>query len=296
MEQLQGRFSRHRKGLVSILMRSLVILAAEVAGVVLSHSLALLADAGHIFTDVVGVSLSLGAVWLATRPAGAKRSFGYYRAEILATIANGILLLGIAGFVLWETGRRLSGAPEVEGSTMLVVAIIGVLGNGYSLWLLRPMRHESLNMRAAYLEVLSDLVGSVAVVIAAVVIWTTGFAFADVIASVVLVLLIIPRTVQLSIEALHILLEGSPKEIRLDQVRSHMLSAEGVLDVHDLHVWSITSGMNVVSAHVVVADQASQTVILERLAACLGQHFNIEHSTFQLETRERMHLGSAFHQ
>ena len=284
---------RRRLGAVFIITSTVLVL--EVIGGIVTNSLALLADAGHLLTDVVGIGLALGAIWLAARPATEERTYGYYRAEILAAVINAVLLFGVAAFVLLEAWRRLSDPPDVESGLMLLIATIGLIANGISLYLLRAAQARSLNMRGAYLEVLGDLLGSIAVIVAAVVIGTTGFVAADVIASVFIGILILPRTWRLLRDAVDVLLEASPHGIRLAEVREHILGAEGVADIHDLHAWTITSGQNVVSAHVVLAEGADPPAVLDELCRCLAGDFDIEHSTLQLETHDRRRLEEAGH-
>jgi cobalt-zinc-cadmium efflux system protein len=273
----------HRGRLVAVLLLTVGILAVEVAGGLLSGSLALLADAGHMLTDVAGLSLALLAVWFAGRPATAGRTFGYYRVEILAAVVNAVLLFGVAAFVLVEAWRRLWEPPKVASGLMLAVAVVGLAANAVSMWLLRRGQAESLNLRGAYLEVLGDLLGSAAVIVAAVVIALTGFQAADAVASALIGLLILPRTWGLLRDAVDVLLEATPKGLDLDEVRRHILEAHGVVDCHDLHAWTITSGMPVLSVHVVVEDAVAGPAVLDRLSGCLSDHFDIEHSTFQLE-------------
>ncbi len=277
-----------RRRLAAVLLISLAILAIELVGGIAANSLALLADAGHVLTDVAGVALALGAIWIAARPASDRRSYGWYRAEILAAVVNALVLFGVAAFVLWEAWQRLQEPPDVESRLMLVVAIIGGVANTASLLLLRDAQARSLNMRGAYLEVLGDLLGSVAVVVAAIVIAVTGFAAADAIASVLIALLIIPRTWHLLRDAVDVLLEATPKGVDLDEVRRHILETPGVEAVHDLHAWTITSGMNVVSAHVVLGPDGEPGRLLDHLSDCLSGDFDIDHSTFQLETPEHV--------
>lgn len=248
-----------------------------------------------MFTDVVGVGLALGAIWIAGRPPSDERTFGVYRAEILGAVVNAVLLFGVAAYVLYEAWRRLIEPPEVTSGLMLAVAVAGGAGNAFSVWLLRRAQGESLNMRGAYLEVLGDLLGSVAVVVAAIVIALTGFTTADAIASTVIGVLILPRTWGLLREALDILLEATPKGMRLAEVREHLLRAEGVEDVHDLHACTITSGMKVASAHVVLRDGANPASVLQELNECLSADFDVEHSTIQLETHDRRRYEEAHH-
>jgi cobalt-zinc-cadmium efflux system protein len=267
----------------------------EVVGGLLANSLALLADAGHVLTDVAGVGMALLAIWFAGRSPTTGRTFGYLRLEILAAVANAVLLLGVAALILIEAWRRLSEPPEVASGLMLAVALVGLTANAASLFLLRDAQRQSLNVRGAYLEVMGDLAGSGAVIIAALVIATTGWAAADVIASAAIGLLILPRTFGLLREATDVLLEATPRGIDMDHVRRHILEAPGVIDCHDLHAWTITSGMNVVSAHVILADDADAAVTLDALCACLSDDFDIEHSTFQLETADRRRFEARAH-
>lgn len=248
---------------------TLTFLLIEVVGGIITNSLALLADAGHLFTDVAGIGLSLFAIRIAARPADEERTFGMYRAEILAAVVNAILLFAVAAFVLVEAWRRFLDPPEVEGGLMLAVATAGLIGNAVSLWLLHDAQRQSLNMRGAHLEVLGDLLGSAAVVVAAGIVTLTDSFRADPIASAIVGLLIIPRTWRLLREAVDILLESTPKDVDLVDVRKHILEADGVLDVHDLHAWTITSGLNVVSAHVVIGPATDPARVLDELCAWL---------------------------
>jgi cobalt-zinc-cadmium efflux system protein len=285
----------HLGRLVVVLALSLTILVVEVVGSVVANSLALLADAGHVLTDVVGITLALVAIRLAQRPATSGRTFGYLRLEILAAVTNAFLLFAIAAVVLFEAWRRLSEPPVIASGPMLAFALVGLAANAVSLLLLRNAQKESLNMRGAYLEVLGDLAGSVAVIVAAMVIALTGWTGADIVASVLIGLLILPRTFSLLRDATNVLLEATPKGVDMEHVRAHILDAPGVVDCHDLHAWTITSGMNVVSAHVILADGADPAVTLDALCACLSDDFDIEHSTFQLETADRRRLEERSH-
>jgi cobalt-zinc-cadmium efflux system protein len=285
----------HRRRLVAVFAISLTILVVEVVGSVVTNSLALLADAGHVLADVAGIGLALLAIWFAGRPATAGRTFGYLRLEILAAIANAVLLFGIAAFVLFEAWQRFNQPVEIATGAMAAFALVGFLGNGVSLLLLRHPQAESLNMRGAYLEVLGDLLGSAAVIVAAGVIALTGWTGADLVASVAIGLMILPRTFALLRDATDVLLEATPKGVDMDHVRRHILEAPGVVDCHDLHAWTITSGMNVVSAHVVLAQGADPGTALSALSTCLADDFDIDHSTFQLETEDRRRLEERSH-
>jgi cobalt-zinc-cadmium efflux system protein len=285
----------HRGRLALVFGISVGILVIEVIGSVVANSLALLADAGHVLTDVAGIGLALLAVWFGGRPATAGRTFGYLRLEILAAVINAVLLLGIAAFVLFEAVRRIGEPVEIETGAMVAFALVGFAGNGVPLLLLRHPQGESLNMRGAYLEVMGDLLGSTAVIVAAGVIAVTGWTGADIVASVAIGLMILPRTFSLLRDATDVLLEATPKGVDMAHVRRHILEAPGVVDCHDLHAWTITSGMNVVSAHVVLAHGADAGTALNALSTCLADDFDIEHSTFQLETEDRRRLEERSH-
>lgn len=263
------------------------LLATEVVGAWLTGSLALLADAGHVATDVIGIGMALTAIHFANRPSSARRTFGFARVEILAALLNCLLLLGVGGYILFEAVERLREPTEVPGGLTIAFGLVGLVLNSVSLSLLMRGQKESLNVRGAFLEVLADALGSVAVVIAALVIMLTGWRQADPLASLVIALMIVPRTVKLAKEALDVLLESAPRDVDIAEVREHILAVPGVEGLHDLHVWTITSGMPVVSVHVVVSQEALDTVgherILHELQDCLGTHFDVEHCTFQLE-------------
>ena len=278
----------HRGRLALVLALTGVVFVVEVVGALLSGSLALLADAGHMATDALGIGMALGAVGLAQRPARGRRTFGLQRLEVLAAVGNGLLLLLVGGYVVVEAVRRIGDPPEIHSGWMLGVALLGLAVNVGSLGLLRAGQGESLNTRGAYLEVVGDALGSVAVIVAAVVIMATGWTGADVVASLAVGALVLPRAWSLLREALDVLLEAAPRGVDLDQVRAHVLGVPGVLDVHDLHAWTITSGLPVLSAHVVVSEEALADGhggrVLDALCSCLGDHFDLEHCTFQLES------------
>lgn len=278
---------RHRRRLVAVLVLTLVVALVQVVGGLLSGSLALLADAGHMLTDASGVAVALLAASLAARPPTSARTYGLQRAEVLAALANALLLAGIAVWVLVEAVGRWGDPPDVTTGVMLVTALVGLAANAVSLALLHRGQRESLNVRGAYLEVLGDLLGSVAVVVAAVVIVLTGWDRADVVASAAIGLLILPRAWLLLREVLDVLLEATPRHIDLADVREHVRGVPGVVDVHDLHAWTITSGAAALSAHVVVDEdciaRGRSGEVLDALSACLGEHFALGHCTFQLE-------------
>ena len=276
-----------RRRLTLVLGITVMVLAAEIIGGVLAHSLVLIADAGHMAADAAGIGLSLLAVWFAGRPTSETRTFGYQRAEILAAVVNAVLLFGVGAFILIEAARRLARPETSTPSLMVAFGVIALAGNAASLALLRRGQTESLNVRGAFLEVLSDLLGAAAVLVAAAVIAGTGFERADALASILIGALILPRTVKLLRDAVDVLLEATPKHVDLNEVRDHIRETPGVLDVHDLHAWTITSGVSVLSAHVVAVDEVladgGGARVLDRLAECLAGHFDVEHCTFQLE-------------
>jgi len=289
----------HRKRLIVVLVITLGVLIAEVIGGLIAGSLALLADAGHMLTDSTGLIMALIAASLAARAATVKRTFGLQRAEVLAALGNALLLVGVAVWVLIMAVERLRNPVEVHSGLMLVVALVGVLANLAGLLVLRPAQSKSLNMRGAYLEVFGDLVGSLAVIVAALLILITGWMPFDAIASLAIVVLIIPRAWSLLREVVDVLLEATPHGVDLDEVREHITRVRGVVDVHDLHAWTITSGVPVLSAHVIV-DQACISEgrsgeVLDRLGECLGGHFDVSHCTFQLEPVGHQEHEAAHH-
>ncbi len=278
---------KHRKRLIAVLAITLGVVGIQVIGAVVSGSLALMADAGHMLSDAAGVFIALMAAWIATRPASDQRTYGYQRAEVLAALANALILIVIAVVIMIEAIRRFGEPTEIQTDVMLWAAILGAVANLVSLLILQGAQKESLNVRGAYLEVLGDLLGSIAVIVAAVVIMTTGFSAADPLASVLIALMIIPRAWHLLRDVVDVLLEATPKGVDVNMIREHIVAVDGVVDAHDIHIWTITSGVPVFSAHVVVEDAvlnaSGADSILDQLGSCLGLHFDTEHCTFQLE-------------
>jgi cobalt-zinc-cadmium efflux system protein len=278
---------RHRGTLTAVMAVSAAIALLEVAGALVSGSLVLFADAAHMAADAAGVGLSLLAAHFATRPATDRRTFGFARAEILAAMANALLLLGMAAFILIEAARRFAAPPVVGSGLMVTFGVVALAGNGTSMILLRRAQAESMNARGAFLEVASDTFGAVAVIATGILVATTGFTLADPIASLVVGAFILPRTWKLLRDAVDVLLEASPRGIDLSEVRRHMTELDGVTDVHDLHAWTITSGLPILSAHVVVDPGvlvgARSAAMLDTLQECLRGHFDVAHSTFQIE-------------
>jgi cobalt-zinc-cadmium efflux system protein len=279
---------RHAGSLRVAIVIGLALLVIELLAGFAANSLALLADAGHVFADVTGLAFSLVAIRIASRPPTDARSFGLRRLEIVAAAANSVLLLLIAIFIAIEAVRRFVEPPNVQPGIVILVAVIALVANGFSLRLLARGQHESLVIRGAYLEIAGDLAGSAAVLVAGLVILATGWHQADAVASLLVAVLIVPRAVTLLRDSVDVLLEATPKGVDLAEVERHIREAPGVTDVHDLHAWTITSGMNVLSAHVVLGEDAKPGDILDHLALCLSADFDINHSTFQLETPEHV--------
>jgi cobalt-zinc-cadmium efflux system protein len=256
---------------------------AEVIGGLLTNSLALLADAGHMLSDAAALGLSLFAVWIARRPPTPQRTYGYYRAEILAALVNGATLVAIAIYIFVEAYHRFRNPPAVMGFWMMVVAAGGLLVNLAGLWILHTAREESLNVRGAWLHVLGDAAGSVGAIVAGVLIWTLGWNWVDPLASVLIGLLIIVSSWRLLQETVGVLMEQAPSHIDVDGVRNAIMELEGVTGVHDLHVWTITSGLESLSAHVSVRDDLPAAALLHQIRRRLHERFGIDHVTLQLE-------------
>ena len=263
---------------------TLAFLVVEVVFGILSNSLALLSDAGHMLTDVLGLGMALAAMQL-SRPgrANASRTYGLYRLEILAALANGVLLFGVAGYVLLEAYRRLQAPPQVANRTMLVVAAAGLLANLAAFALLRGGAKESLNVKAAYLEVVADALGSVGVIVAALVMQVTGWPYVDPIAGAAIGLFILPRTWRLTGQTLRILVQAAPPHLDLAAISDALKQVEGVVDVHDLHCWTLTSEMEVASAHLKVCRGADTAAILSSARTMLSDRFSVAHATLQIE-------------
>jgi len=283
------RDAGHRRLLAVSLGLTATIMVVQIVGAILSGSLALLADAAHMFTDSSALVIALIATAVAARPADDRRTFGYQRAEVFAALINAIILIVLTVSVAVGGVNRLLNPGEVEvvGPVMLTVAVVGMLANATSMWLLSRAQEKSINVRGAYLEVMGDLIGSVMVILAAIVIVTTGWMPADAIASLVIAAMIVPRAISLLRGVFSVLAESAPKGMSVDDIRTHLKGYEGVVDVHDVHVWQLTRGAPVFTAHVSVASsvyaQGRSAELLTRLQSCLADHFDVEHSTFQLE-------------
>ena len=286
MEHLSAATARNRRALLATAALTFAFLLVEVIVGLATNSLSLLADAVHMFTDVAALLLAVFAAWMAGRTPTAAKSYGYYRAEVLAALVNGVLLAGSALFILFEAIQRLRQPADVIGVPMLVVAVAGLGVNVVGVLILRSGAGHNLNMRGALLEVVKDALGSVAVIAAGLIILLTGWTPADPIASLLIALLILPRTWGLLRETVDILLEGTPAHLDVQAIAAAIEAIEEMAGVHDLHVWTISSGFETLSAHVVLvegADRQQGQQALERINARLKDDFAIEHTTIQME-------------
>ena len=286
-DPLSDQLEDQRGRLRIVVIITVTVLLAEVIGAAVSGSLALLADAGHMLSDVAGLTLAWFAALLAQRPATLARTWGYRRAEVLAAVGQAAVLLAVGGFVIIEAIRRLVNPPEVASAAMVVFGVVGLLGNLAGIAVLVGARSANLNMRAAFLEVVNDALGSLAVLVAALVIAVTGWLRADALASLLIGALIIPRTLKILREAIDVLLESTPRGLELNEVREHLMGVGQVQGVHDLHASQVATGLPVLTAHVVVGDSCFSDghlpALLDELQRCLAGHFDVEHSTFQFE-------------
>ena len=274
---------RNKRQLTIVFAFTALYLVVEVIGGVLTGSLALLADAAHMLTDVAGLGLALFAIRFAERPATPERTYGYYRVEILSAVANAVVLIGISAYILYEAYQRFQDPPAVESLGMLGVASVGLVVNIAGIRLLRGSATQSLNLKGAYFEVLADMLSSVGVIGAGVIMWATGWYYADPIFSAGIGLFILPRTWSLLREAVGVLLEGTPSDVNMAGLRQAIAAVPGVASVHDLHVWSLTSGMNAVSAHAVLTAGAAYQDVLRAVQTRVTTEFPIGNATIQVE-------------
>jgi cobalt-zinc-cadmium efflux system protein len=281
----QSAAGRNKRNLAVVFALTTLYLIVEIVGGLWTGSLALLADAGHMLTDVAGAGLALFAIWFAERPATPERTYGYYRFEILAALTNAVVLIGISLYILYEAYQRFMNPPEVESALMLGVAAVGLVVNIISIRILRAGSKESLNMKGAYFEVLSDMLTSIGVIVAGVIMLTTGWYYVDPLISAGIGLFILPRTWLLLRDAVGVLLEGTPSDVNLTAVREGIGKVRGVAAVHDLHVWSLTSGVNALSVHAVLGDGALHDEVLAAIQKFVTTEFKIAHATVQVESK-----------
>ena len=275
--------SRNKKSLRIVFALTALYLVAEVVGGLMTGSLALLADAGHMLTDVAGVGLALLAIWYGEREATEDRTFGFYRVEILAALTNSVVLILISLYILYEAYRRFVDPPVVQSLGMLAVASVGLVVNLAGMYILRAGSKESLNMKGAYFEVLSDMLTSIGVIVAGLIMLATGWYYADPIISAGIGLFILPRTWILLRDAVGVLLEGVPSDVDIARLREGLAGVDGVSDVHDLHVWSLTSGVNAMSVHAVLTDDDEHDEVVRRIHDFVTDRFKISHVTVQTE-------------
>ncbi|MBJ6126968.1 cation diffusion facilitator family transporter [Microvirga splendida] len=275
---------RHERALWVALVPTAGFMLAEIVGGVLTGSLALISDASHMATDVFGIAIAIAAIRIGRRPPDLKRTFGYERFETLAAALNALLLFGVAAYILVEAYRRLSAPPEIQSSSMLVIALIGLVVNFFAMRILSEGQEESLNLKGAYLEVWSDLLGSIGVIAAALIIQFTGWTWIDSLVAVAIGLWVLPRTWMLFSNALNVLLEGVPQGLDVEALRTAMIDVPGVTDIHDLHVWSLTGGRICLTAHMVAPSRdTDQEMLVEEMNRMLRDRFKIGHVTLQYE-------------
>lgn len=274
---------RHKSRLTGALALTMTFMAVEVIGGLWTGSLALLADAAHMLTDAGGLALALIAIRFAERPATPQKTYGYVRMEVLSALTNAIVLLLLTIYIFYEAYQRFLNPPEILGGPMLAVAVVGLAVNLISMKLLAAGSSESLNVKGAYFEVLSDMLGSLGVIVAAVLVMLTGWTLADPIIGAGIGLFIVPRTWILLKQAIHILMEGTPPEVDITLLEQRLTGIPGVTAVHDLHVWTITSGIDAMSCHLVVADMSQARATLVSASEAMKTGFGLTHTTIQIE-------------
>ncbi|OLE51328.1 MAG: hypothetical protein AUG51_22760 [Acidobacteria bacterium 13_1_20CM_3_53_8] len=279
-----GRATRSRHSLTVVLVLTALYMVAEAVGGWYTRSLALMADAGHMLADVAALTLALMAVWFSARPATSRKTFGYYRLEILAALINGVALVVISLYIFYQAYERWSHPPEVDSNVMVIIAFGGLLVNVVCAWMLHGDHRDDLNVRGAWLHIIGDALGSVGAITAGALMTLYGWYTADPLFSVIICLLIIWSSWNLIRESTNVLLEGTPAHINLAAVEDAILETDGVRDVHDLHIWTITSGREALSAHVIHIETISQPDLLRELRAKLHNRFGVDHLTIQMET------------
>lgn len=281
----------NKKGLIIALLVTTIIMFLEFFGGLITNSLALLSDSGHMLSDASSLLLSLVAIWFASKPASANKSYGFYRFEILAALFNGVTLFVIAGFIVWEAYGRFFQPPTVASGSMMLIASVGLFANLFSAWSLMRKGDvkNNVNLRSAYLHVLGDALGSVGAIIAGILMLLFDWYIADPIISVLVALLILKSAWGVIKHSTHILMEGTPPSINQDEVKSVLLEIKGVIDVHDLHIWTITSGLDSFSCHILVEDHINSQEVLQEAINKMHDIFHIEHTTIQIEKSQIAH-------
>ncbi|MFD0620694.1 cation diffusion facilitator family transporter [Paenibacillus sp. GCM10027629] len=282
----------NKKGLIIALSITAGIMLLEFFGGLITNSLALLSDSGHMLSDTSSLILSLVAIWFATRPASPNKTYGYYRFEILAALFNGVTLFAIAGFITWEAIQRFNNPPEVASGSMMLIASVGLLANLISAWALMRKGDvkNNINLRSAYLHIIGDALGSVGAILAGIVMWMFGWYIADPIISVVVALLILRSAWGVIKHTVHILMEGTPITVNQYEVKEALERIDGVIDVHDLHIWTITSNLDSLTCHMLIEDDQDGQRILQDAIHLIEEKFKIQHTTIQIET-SKVHHG-----
>ncbi|REJ24559.1 MAG: cation transporter [Bacillaceae bacterium] len=281
----------NKKGLITALLITVGILLLEFFGGLMTNSLALLSDSGHMLSDASSLALSLIAIWFAAKPASPNKTYGFYRFEILAALFNGVTLFVIAGFIIWEAVQRFFNPPTVASGSMMLIASIGLFANLLSAWVLMrkgDVKHN-VNVRSAYLHVIGDALGSVGAIAAGFIMWLFGWYIADPIISILVALLILKGAWGVLKHSIHILMEGTPVTIDQNEVKKALKSIEGVKDVHDLHIWTITSGLDSLSCHILIEDHQDSQKVLQAAIHMIEEKFKILHTTIQIETSQIHH-------
>ncbi|AOZ93927.1 cation diffusion facilitator family transporter [Paenibacillus crassostreae] len=281
----------NKKGLVIALLITTGIMFLEFFGGLITNSLALLSDSGHMLSDASSLLLSLIAIWFASKSASPHKTYGYYRFEILAALFNGVSLFVIAGFIVWEASGRFADPPSIASGSMMIIAAIGLLANLISAWSLMRKGDvkNNINLRSAYLHILGDALGSIGAIVAGILMLSFGWYVADPIISVFVALLILKSAWGIIKHSIHILMEGTPVTIHQEEVKTALESIHGVINVHDLHIWSITSGLDAFSCHVLIEDNQDGQIILQQAINVLKETFKIDHTTIQIETADIKH-------
>jgi len=286
MSALSDLRDKNRRSLVLALTITAIFFVVELIGGILTNSLALLSDAGHMFTDVLALGMSVFAMWLARRPPTKSHTFGYHRFEIFAAFLNGLTLAGISVYIFFEAYHRFLDPPDVAGLPMMVIAVFGLFVNIASGYILHQSKDDSLNVKGAYLHVLGDALGSIGAILAGVIMWTTGWMYADPLFSVIIGILIVVSSWRLLQDTFHVLMQGTPPDIEPEEVQEAIAGIDCVVGVHDLHIWTLTSGINAMTVHVNVDESVSQKLhddIIRNIRELALEMFSIQHTTVQLE-------------
>jgi len=288
--------NKHNKSLKIVFSITLVYFIVEVIVGFMSNSLALLSDAAHMLTDVAGQALALFAIWMASKPRNSKKTYGYLRTEIFSALINAIVLIFISGYILYEAWQRFQDPPKVAGFSMLIVASIGLIINLISMKILKSGSEESINIKGAFLEVVADMLSSIAVIIAGIIILSTGWLLIDPIISALIGLFILPRTFGLLKESVDILLEGVPKDVNYDAVEKYISKNPGVDSIHDLHIWSLTSGVNALSGHIIMKPETTITEmndIIFKIKKELNSSYKISHTTLEVHINKEDYTSNS---